>query len=127
DVVLLSVSTPDRFGFCSYGLSMWNKAAFAKRARVVLGEVYAGYPRTGGANQVHINEFDALVEGGEPPPIPMRERPDFPMAIAGYVNELICDGDTVQVGTGAMTGQLVVAGALEGKEDLGVHSEISVP
>jgi 4-hydroxybutyrate CoA-transferase len=106
---------------------MWNKAAFVKRARTVIGEVFAGYPHTGGANRVHITEFDALVEGGEVPPVPLRDRPDFHPAMAAHVNEIVRDGDTLQIGTGAMTAQLVVAGALAGKEDLGIHSEISVP
>jgi 4-hydroxybutyrate CoA-transferase len=47
--------------------------------------------------------------------------------MATFINEIVRDGDTLQIGTGAMTAQLVVAGALDGKEDLGVHSEISVP
>jgi len=128
DVAFISVSAPDRFGYCSFGTSMWNKAAFARRARTVLAEVFAGYPHTGGANRIHVSEIDAFVEGGNPPALAgRRELPFFPPAIAAYVNELIDDGDTIQVGTGAMTGQLAVAGAFDGKEDLGVHSEISVP
>jgi 4-hydroxybutyrate CoA-transferase len=128
DVALIGISTPDRFGFCSYGMSMWNKAAFVERARTVIGEMFAGYPHTGGANRVHVTEFDAIVEGGEVPPLPAREKvPAFHPAIAAYVNEFVQHGDTLQIGTGAMTGQLVVAGGLQGKEDLGIHSEISVP
>lgn len=127
DVALIGISTPDRFGFCSYGTSMWNKATFVKRARTVIGEMFAGYPHTGGANRVHITEFDAVVEGGEIPAPRGRETPYFHPEMAAFVNELVNHGDTVQIGTGAMTGQLVVAGGLEGKEDLGVHSEISVP
>lgn len=127
DVAIISVSPPDRFGFCSFGTSMWNKAAYARRARVVLAEMYSGYPRTGGANRIHVSEIDAFVEGGTPPPPPARERPPFPPSIAAHVNELIRDGDTIQIGTGAMTAQLVLGGAFQGKEDLGVHSEISVP
>lgn len=127
DVVLLSVGPPDRFGFCSFGISMWNKASYARHARIVLAEVFDGYPRTGGANQIHVSEIDAFVPGGAPRPIAGRQTPAFPMALAGFVNELVQDGDTVQIGTGAMTAQLILAGALEGKEELGIHSEISVP
>lgn len=130
DVALISVSSPDRFGFCSYGLSMWNKAAYAKRARIVLAEVFGGYPRTGGANQIHVSEIDAFVEGGElTPRLPASFRQKearLPVEIAAHVNELVHDGDTVQVGTGATTAMLVHAGVFNGKEDLGVHSEITV-
>ncbi|MCA9823616.1 MAG: acetyl-CoA hydrolase/transferase family protein [Dehalococcoidia bacterium] len=127
DVALIGISPPDRFGFCSYGLSMWNKASFVERARVKIGEIFPGYPVTGGANRVHVGEFDALVEGAAPPPLPMRDRAAIDPAMAAYVREFIRDGDTVQIGTGSMTGQLVGAGALDGLEELGVHSEITVP
>lgn len=127
DVVLLSVSPPDRFGFCSFGISMWNKASYGRQARIVLAEVFDGYPRTGGANQIHVSEIDAFVPGGAPRPLAGRATASFPLPIAGFVNALVNDGDTVQIGTGAMTGQLVLAGGLDGKEELGVHSEISVP
>lgn len=64
DVVLLSVGPPDRFGSCSFEISMWNKASYARQARIVLAEVFDGYPRTGGANQIHVSEIDAFVPGG---------------------------------------------------------------
>jgi 4-hydroxybutyrate CoA-transferase len=127
DVTLISVSPPDRFGFCSFGTSMWNKASYARRARTVLAEMYGSYPHTGGANKIHVTEIDAFVDGGEPPPLPRRPAPPFPPAIAHYVNELVNDGDTIQIGTGAMTAQLAVGGAFEGKRELGMHTEISVP
>ncbi len=127
NVALIGISTPDRFGYCSYGLSMWNKAAFVQRARVTIGEIFPGYPVTAGANRVHVTEFDALVEGGAAPGIPMRERAAIDPAMAAYVGAFINDCDTVQIGTGTMTGQLVAAGALDGKEELGIHSEITVP
>lgn len=129
DVALISVSSPDRFGFCSFGTSMWNKAGYARHARTVLAEVFPGYPRTGGANQIHVSEIDAFVEGGEMPAIPGRRTrmPESPIAIAAHVRELIRDGDTIQIGTGMTTALLIMAGALEGKEELGVHSEISIP
>lgn len=130
DAALISVSPPDRFGFCSYGLSMWNKAAYAKRARVVLAEVFGSYPRTGGANQIHVSEIDAFVEGGEFNPgalAALRQRElKMPTEIAAYVGSLINDGDTVQIGTGATTALLPVAGVFNGKEDIGIHSEITV-
>jgi len=129
DVAFISVSPPDRFGFCSFGLSMWNKAGYAKRARVVLAEVHSGYPRTGGANHIHVSEIDAFVESAEftPRGAAARQRDSaLPVEIAAYANELIHDGDTVQIGTGGTTARLVHAGLLGGKEDIGVHSELTV-
>jgi hypothetical protein len=92
----------------------------------VLAEVFAGYPH--GRRQSHPRpEIDAFVEGGTSRRRPPGANSFFPPAIAAYVNELIDDGDTIQVGTGRATGQLAVAGAFDGKEDLGVHSEIRCP
>ena len=127
DVVFLSVSPPDRFGFCSLGLSLWNKLGYARRARTVLAEVHSDYPRTGGANQIHVGEIDAFVEAGAMPPPPARDLPPLPDGIVGHIAELIRDGDTVQFGTGMVSARLLTAGVLEGKEAIGMHTEITVP
>ncbi|MGE0601604.1 MAG: acetyl-CoA hydrolase/transferase family protein [Dehalococcoidia bacterium] len=129
DVAMVSVSPPDRFGFCSFGTSLWNKLSYCRRARTVLAEVFPGYPRTGGTNQIHVSEIDAFVDGGDaiPPRPGMREIQPFPKPIAGFVNELVNNGDTIQIGTGMTTLQLAVNGAFDGKVDLGVHSEVSTP
>lgn len=128
DVVLIGVSPPDRFGFCSFGTSLWNKLSYARRARTVLAEVFPGYPQTGGTNRIHVSEIDAFVDGGDAPPTRVaREATPFPKAIAGYVNDLVKHGDTIQIGTGMMTLQLANNGAFDGLVDLGVHSEVSTP
>lgn len=128
DVTLIGVSPPDRFGFCSFGTSLWNKLSYAQRARTVLAEVFPGYPQTGGTNRIHVSEIDAFVDGGETAPTRLaREAAPFPKAIAGYINELVKHGDTIQIGTGMMTLQLANNGAFDGLVDLGVHSEVSTP
>lgn len=128
DVTLIGVSPPDRFGFCSFGTSLWNKLSYAQRARTVLAEVFPGYPQTGGTNRIHVSEIDAFVDGGETAPTRVaREAAPFPKAIAGYINEIVKHGDTIQIGTGMMTLQLANNGAFDGLVDLGVHSEVSTP
>src|SRR5690606_3592629 len=52
---------------------------------------------------------------------------DCPAEIAAFVNELVNDGDTIQVGLGGVTNGLPLAGAFEGKSDLGAHTELSAP
>lgn len=128
DVVLVGVSPPDRFGYCSFGTSLWNKLTYAKRARTVLAEVYDGYPHTGGTNRIHVSEIAAFVPtNGAAPPLRGRETNPFQPAMAGYVHELIRHGDTIQIGTGLSTIPLANAGAFDGFVDLGVHSEVSTP
>ncbi|MDY6907852.1 MAG: acetyl-CoA hydrolase/transferase C-terminal domain-containing protein [Chloroflexota bacterium] len=45
--------------------------------------------------------------------------------IADYIGTLVEDGDTVQLGEGTPAGFVVQMGALNGKHDLGVHTEIA--
>src|SRR5690606_8084187 len=78
DVVLIGVSPPDRFGYCSFGTSLWNKLTYAKRARTVLAEVYDGYPHTGGTNRIHVSEIAAFVPtNGAATPLRPRETSPF--------------------------------------------------
>lgn len=128
DVVFVGVSPPDEHGWCSFGISGWNKATFARRARTVVAEIIENLPHTGGDNAIHVSQIDAFVATTEPPaPRAVREPATDVSGIARYVRELIQHGDTVQIGTGLATSPLVVNGAFEGKEALGFHSEISVP
>ncbi|HJP40212.1 MAG TPA: acetyl-CoA hydrolase/transferase C-terminal domain-containing protein, partial [Dehalococcoidia bacterium] len=128
DTVLISISPPDENGFCSFGLSAWNKRTYVRRAGRVIAEIRDNYPMTGGTNQVHVTELDAIVPGGEHQfPVASRLASEETGAIAASVRELVNDGDTIQIGTGRSTAWLAVNGAFDGKEGLGVHSEISVP
>jgi 4-hydroxybutyrate CoA-transferase len=45
--------------------------------------------------------------------------------IAEYVSSIIEDGDVLQFGAGAPSAQLVRCGVLEGKNDLGIHTEMA--
>lgn len=128
DIALVAVGPPDHLGFCSFGMSIWNSLSFARHARTVIAEVHGAYPRTFGEGRLHVTQIDAFVEAG---PLPARTAipvaSDYPAVLGQYVNELIHDGDTIQVGTGGLTNGLPGAGAFAGKQDLGVHAELSVP
>ena len=100
----------------------------ARHAKTVIAEVHSAYPRTGGEGRIHVTDVDAFVEAG---PLPQRG-PGAPInedhtALAGHIAELVHAGDTIQIGVGGLTSGLVLAGAFEGKQDLGVHAELSVP
>ncbi len=128
DVALVAVAPPDHLGYCSLGLSIWNSLGLARHARNVIAEVHPAYPRTSGEGRLHVSEIDAFVEEG---PMPARRAipvaADYPMQLGAFVNELVHDGDTIQVGTGGLTNGLPAAGAFAGKTELGVHAELSVP
>ncbi|MDP2718691.1 MAG: acetyl-CoA hydrolase/transferase C-terminal domain-containing protein [Dehalococcoidia bacterium] len=132
DILLTEISPPDNNGFCSFGASLWNKRQHVRQARTVIAEVNANLIRTYGDNFVHVSEIDYFVEhlstGGAPGTGSLAGRelkkPDpFLKDIAGYVNSVINDRDTIQIGVGRTTEPLVRLGLLDGKNDLGYHSE----
>jgi 4-hydroxybutyrate CoA-transferase len=122
DVALIQVTPPDADGFCSYGVSVDYAQAAAESASIVIAQVNALMPRTGGAKIA----FDALtyvVSKDEPiielapPKIGETER-----KIGEHVASLIPDGATLQLGIGAIPD--AVLQFLDDKRDLGIHSEM---
>lgn len=128
DVFLLRVSAPDENGYCSFGPSMWGAKSTLRRARVVIAELDETGIRTGGDNFVHVSAFDRIVEhqGAGPEPRVV-ERTEEETRVAEVINtivaeELIEDGDTIQVGTGTVSAGL--AHFLQNKRELGIHTEV---
>lgn len=137
DVLITEVSAPNELGFCSFGNSLWDKKKQIKRAKLVVAEVNDKLPRTYGDNYIHISEIDYFVPhlstGGEQGKRgslsgrELKEPPKYFYDISGYMSELIKDGDTLQIGVGRTTEPLVTLGMLNGKKDLGWHSEATPP
>jgi len=185
DVVMTTVSPPDKDGFCSFGTGLWNRRSYCKRARNVIVGINDTFIRTGGSNFIHVSEIDHFVEA---PPLEtdtyeMTEEQQMELikellseaepevrellepvvpemnvatrltvveslvtleaklvkrrlsalgyasydaeveAIARYVSQLVKDGDTIQIGTGTPSSQLIPVGAFDDKHDLGIYSE----
>ncbi len=136
DVYLVEVSEPDDKGFCSFGASVWHKRELIKQAKLSIGEVNRNLIRTYGENYVHVSEIDYFVEhvstGGAPGMgslggRPVKQPEPFVKRIAGYLAELVRDGDTIQMGIGRTTEPLVKLGFLDEKKDIGFHSEATPP
>ena len=123
DVALVSVSPPDRHGFCSLGCSVDVALAAVQSAKHVVAQVNRRMPRSHGDGLVHVRTFDALVEGDEElhqhmPP----ELTDVERAIGRRVAELVDDGATLQLGIGSIPD--AVLAALGDHRNLGVHTEM---
>ncbi|MFC1919752.1 acetyl-CoA hydrolase/transferase family protein [Chloroflexota bacterium] len=140
DVTLTEVSTPDEKGFCSFGASLWAKKRQIELTRkhggLVVAEVNENLIRTYGDNFIHVSEIDYFVphahSGGTPGTGSLagreiKEPEPYLADIAGYVSSIISDGDTLQIGVGRTTEPLVGLGLLDGKHDLGWHSEATPP
>ena len=127
DVYMVVVSPPNQHGYCSFGSSLWYKKSFAKRAKKVLAEVNSNMIRTYGDNFIHVSEIDHFVEyTPEPRPYIIPEFDPAAKSIAQHVNTLIRNGDTIQVGLGTTGGGMALCGAFDNKEDLGLHSELTI-
>ncbi len=131
DVNVIHVTPPNAHGFVCLGHSVWDARTTVRRARTNIAVVNPYLPRTFGDSWIAVAEIDAFVDDATPlpdatarvypPPEPWDE------AIAGYTGTLVQDGDTIQIGTGSTTGNLVRLGALDARRDLGYFGELTVP
>lgn len=136
DVLLTEVSIPDKNGFCSFGASVWAKKRQIESAKLVIAEVNPKLIRTYGDNYVHVSEIDHFVEhqsfgaapgGGSLAGRALKAPEPYLHDIKNNVASLLRDGDTIQIGVGRTTEPLVGLGLLDGKNDLGWHSEATPP
>lgn len=123
DVALLTVSPPDKHGYCSLGTSVdISKAAF-ETAKVVIAEVNPNMPRTLGDGIVHKSKIHFAVKVDTPLPehAPATATAEDE-AIGRHVAGLVEDGATLQMGIGAIPD--AVLRMLTGHKDLGIHTEM---
>ena len=66
DVALVQVSPPDKFGYCSLGVSVDITRSALENADMVIAQVNPRMPRTWGDSFVHLDEIDWLVPFEEP-------------------------------------------------------------
>jgi acyl-CoA hydrolase len=123
DVALVSVSPPDRHGYCSLGVSVDATLSAVETARMVIAQVNSHMPRTHGDGNIHVSRFAALVEGHEPlpqhDPAPIS---DIEGMIGQQVAALIEDGATLQMGIGGIPN--AVLASLTNHKRLGIHTEM---
>jgi acetyl-CoA hydrolase len=123
DTVFVNVSPPDKHGFCSLGTSVIAMPTAIRYAKQVIAQVNSAMPRTLGDSFVHVDDIDLAVEVDVPP---YATAPavvgDVERRIGDFVADLVPDGATIQLGIGAIPG--AVAAALQGKRDLGIHTEM---
>ena len=123
DVVLMQVSPPDAHGFMSLGTTVDCTLTAVRCAKTVIAEVNERMPRTHGDTAVHISRITAVVESSRPL-LELHAEPfnETHMRVARNVASLIPDGATLQTGIGGISE--AVLHCLEGKRDLGIHTEM---
>lgn len=123
DYALVQVSPPDEFGFVSLGVEIIAAKAAVENAKQVIALVNPRMPRTLGDTFVHISRFSAFVEVDFPLPVLGRDPfTEVEFKIGQYVADLIEDGSTLQMGIGAIPDAVLTN--LEGRQDLGIHTEM---
>ncbi len=124
DVALIQVSPPDKHGYCSLGISVDITLAGMRNAQMVIAQVNPQMPRTLGDSLVHIDDIDYMVEYEEPLVEVFSAQKDETITkrIAHYVNMLVDDGATIQIGFGHLPSAILPH--LSDKKDLGLHTQL---
>lgn len=124
DVALVQVSPPDRWGYCSLGVSVDITRSGIDNSKLIIAQVNPRMPRTLGDTFVHLDQIDYVVPFEEPLIENHPMVPDEVIAsrIGHYVSQLIDDGATLQIGFGRLPSSLLKQ--LEGKKDLGIHTQV---
>lgn len=123
DVALIQVSTPDKHGYCSLGVTVAATLAVIENAKHVIAQVNPNMPRTHGAGIIHISELDTFVEVDDAipshaPSVPTPEEEK----IGDNIAELIEDGSTLQMGIGNIPNAVLTR--LHNHKNLGLHTEM---
>ncbi len=124
DVALVQVSPPDKFGYCSLGVSVDITRSGVENATLVIAQINPRMPRTWGDSFVHVDDLDYLVWHEEPlvEAVPSAKDDKIAQRIAFFVNQLIDDGATLQIGFGHIP--YAILQYLDDKKDLGIHTQL---
>ncbi|MBC7874646.1 MAG: 4-hydroxybutyrate CoA-transferase, partial [Ferruginibacter sp.] len=123
DVVLLNVSTPDKHGYCSLGVSVDIMVGGLESTKIIIAQINPNMPRTYGDGIIHISRFDACVEVDDPiPELHLAAPTPAETSIGKYIAEMIEDGSTLQMGIGGIPNS--VLSCLTNHRNLGVHTEM---
>ena len=123
DVAIVQVSPPDEHGFCSFGVETLATKGACDCAKIVIAQINEKMPRVLGDSFIHISQMTHVVEHSAPlPELPRRVITDVERQIARHIAPLIPDGATMQLGIGGIPD--AVLKEIEGKKDLGLHTEM---
>ncbi len=123
DVALITVTPPDKHGFCSLGPSVDVTLGALDVAKCIVAEINPRAPRSHGDGIIHISQISYAVEVDRPiattkPHAAGEEEKKMGRLIA----ELVDDGATLQMGIGGVPD--AVLAELGNHKDLGIHTEM---
>jgi acyl-CoA hydrolase len=123
NVALVHLSPPDEHGFMSFGAECAASKAAAENATLIVAQVNDRMPRTLGDVFIHVSRVHKVVECSEPlKTLKEGESSELEQKIASHIAGLVEDGSTLQLGIGGIPD--AVLSLLDGKKDLGIHTEM---
>src|SRR5690606_33767094 len=124
DVALITVSPPDKHGYCSLGTSVDVARSAVDSAKIIIAQVKPKMPRTHGDAMVHVQRIHKMVwheselltvdYGSKVGPEELK--------IGGIIAGMIDDRSMLQMGIGTIPD--AVLSCLHNHKDLGVHTEM---
>ncbi|WP_407405895.1 acetyl-CoA hydrolase/transferase family protein [Chryseobacterium sp.] len=124
DVAIVTVSPPDKHGFCTLGTSIDIAKSAVDRAKKTIAIVNPLMPRTHGDGMIHISKIHKMVwHEKELPTIDYSSLiGEVEMLVGKNVANLIEDRATLQMGIGNIPD--AVLKSLHNHKDLGIHTEM---
>jgi acyl-CoA hydrolase len=123
DAAIVQLSPPNRHGHCTLGTSVDAAMAAVVSAPLVLAEINDQMPRTLGHSVVPLTRVAAFTHSNR---ALAEHTPATPTDVESRIGELVADlvedGSCLQMGIGAIPD--AVLARLDGKHDLGVHTEM---
>ncbi len=124
DVAMITVSPPDKHGYCTLGTSVDVARSAVDTAKIVIAQVNPRMPRTHGDGMIHISRINKMVwHEEELLTVDYGAKvSEIELQIGKNVAELIDDRSTLQMGIGTIPD--AVLKCLHNHKDLGVHTEM---
>lgn len=124
DIAVVTLSPPDKHGYCSLGPSVDIARSAVDSAKLTIAIVNPNVPRTQGDSMVHIKRIDCMVWHDEKLMTVDygAKMTEVELQIGKNVAGLIDDRATLQLGIGTIPD--AVLKSLHNHKDLGIHSEM---
>lgn len=123
DVALIQTTPPDKDGNMNLGVSVDIVRAAVEKAKIVIAQPNSYMPAVEGDGWISMDDVDYIIAKDEPLLEYIEDVPgEIAQKIGRYVARIVEDGSTIQVGYGSIPNAIV--SSLQGKEHLGVHTEL---
>lgn len=123
DVAMVTVSPPDKHGYCTFGVATDYSKPAAESAKIVIAQINKNMPRTFGDTMIHLDDIDFAVEADDElygaKSIELTEIED---KIGANCASLVKDGACLQLGIGGIPN--AVLNYMGDLNDMGIHSEM---